>query len=87
METLPHGGIGASLVIYGPLGVFVVILMVAVVKLYRDLDRERKAHRKTSDEWQERHVKKAESWMDRYQDLAKSITTVIESLERRYERR
>ena len=76
-----------SLVVYGPLGIMAAVASLVAAKLYLDLKAERKAHEKTTADWMERHVTKAETWMTRYNELSKSIGAVIESLERRYDRR
>jgi uridine kinase len=76
-----------ALVVYGPLGVMAAVSLLVSAKLYLDLKEERRAHRKTSEEWMERHVAKSETWMSRYSDLSQSMSSLIESLEKRFDRR
>lgn len=76
-----------ALTVYGPLGIMTVASMVVAGKLWLELKAERRAHQKTASEWTERHVTKAETWMGKYFELSQAVNAVIESLERRYDRR
>lgn len=81
----------ATLVIYGPLGIMVILQAVVIWKLYADLragrgenegllKAAREEHRKEMDELQARYIVKAENYMEKYHELSKAQTAVLESM-------
>ena len=68
----------AKLLIYGPLGVICVILLIAVVTLYRTLSAERAAKDAKLDQLNEHYVEKAEFWMDKYHQLLQQTNSIVD---------
>lgn len=79
--------VAKALLVYGPLGIFCVISLATSIKLYRDLQSERRTHAAEIHELQDRYIAKAETWMEKYHELAKSLNDVLESIAKRYEGR
>jgi len=77
-------GVASLLLVYGPLGIMTLLSMIVAVTLYRDGKAEQVRHKAEMDTMVERHVAKAETWMQQYNDLAKSMSAVLESMSKRY---
>ena len=89
MET-----VAAQLILYGPLGIMTLILLYAVIALYRAKERQAKEHQEAlkalNDQHQRelselmhRHVEKAEIWVEKGHELASNLQRVLESLLRK----
>jgi Ca2+/Na+ antiporter len=79
-----------KLYVYGPLGIFCAILVVAVIYLYKASVENQKAaeaaikalnekHQAEMNTFQERYITKAESWAKQYFDLATASDATMKS--------
>lgn len=82
-ESLPNVDLvltqAAKIYIYGPLGIWAIIMTLFVVVLYRDV----RTQRKRNEELIERHVIKAETANQKLYELAERLRSLTESLIRR----
>lgn len=72
-----------ALTSYGVLGLVCAVQMFVIVKLYKDREAEREARRVAEEAFRDRLMTKAETWVEKYTELARSITTVLDSLQRK----
>lgn len=71
------------LIVYGPLGVMALVAMLIAVRLYRDLQSERKEHTEEMKTMQDRYITKADTWMSKYQELYEKTIDLIDAIEKR----
>lgn len=83
--------------VYGPLGAMALIAGWIAWRIYRDNAQLREEHKNTimkltedhkheMKALEERYITKAETWMAQYHELARAQTSVMDSIERRFQR-
>jgi len=86
--------VATKLIVYGPLGIFCFLLMLAVIYLYREKEKQSTQHqldtKQLTESYKEelnalmqRHIAKAETWVDKGNELATNLHAVLESFTRR----
>jgi hypothetical protein len=83
--------------VHGPLGVMALVAGWIAWRMYKDNAKLREDHNErlvklTEDHknemkaLEERYITKAETWMAQYHELARAQTSVMDSIERRFQR-
>jgi hypothetical protein len=86
--------VAGQLVVYGPLGVLCVILIFALLGLYRakekmstdyqvQITKLQDQHRDEMRTMMERHIVKAETWNEKWSELSTKLYAVLDSLVKR----
>lgn len=83
--------------VHGPLGVMAMVAGWIAWRMYKDngklrdeqketLAKLHEDHKNEMKALEERYITKAETWMAQYHELARAQTSVMDSIERRFQR-
>lgn len=74
--------IPAQLLAHGPLGLLCLLLLYAVVHLYKKQREMEEKYRADLNALVDRYVAKAETWVEKGTELASNLNKVLESITR-----